>query len=105
QTIALFVVTDGVRGSFTSIDFGQFLVMQKLAASLSEKDSKKFRKVQTELIKFDIIPERNDLELVLVHFNFDIHQTVNAFKNDTAKEILNGWKTSTQKNHFDSRIR
>ncbi|CAF4627152.1 unnamed protein product, partial [Rotaria sp. Silwood2] len=50
-------------------------------------------------------PERNDLELVLVHFNFDIHQTVNAFKNDTAKEILNEWKTSTRKKqiHEDTR--
>ncbi|CAF3060845.1 unnamed protein product [Rotaria sp. Silwood2] len=89
----------------TKKDFGQFFVIQKLAASSSEKNFKKFRKIQTELIKFDIRPERNDLELVLVHFNFDIHQTVNAFKNDTAKEILNEWKTSTRKKqiHEDTR--
>ena len=81
------------------------LQIQKLAASSSEKNSKKFRKVQTELTKFDIRPERNDLELVLVHFNFDFHQTINAFKNDTAKEILNEWKTSTRKKqvHEDTR--
>jgi hypothetical protein len=63
----------------------------------SEDNRDVFNKVQNKLLKFNIKPKQNDIELILSYFNFDLNETVKAFKNESANEILQDWKSSTKK--------
>ncbi|CAF1588390.1 unnamed protein product [Didymodactylos carnosus] len=62
----------------------------------SQQSRKVFNRVREELRKLNIEEQQqNDIELILDHFQFDLNKTINAFKNGTASEILNEWKSLT----------
>jgi len=50
-----------------------------------------------ELRKLSIEPKQNDIESILAHLEFDLNKTINAFRNETAKDILHEWKLLTRR--------
>ncbi|CAF3542408.1 unnamed protein product [Adineta steineri] len=64
----------------------------------SENNRAVFNKVQKKLSKLEIKPKQNDIELILDYFNFDLNETIEAFRNLSANEILQDCRQSSTKN-------
>ena len=48
--------------------------------------------VQKELESLKIEEERNNIELVLEHHDFDFHKTINSFVDGTSRKFVDNWK-------------